>query len=77
MIKRMQKDWSGEIDSVIRSRHYTWLAMGLGGQSVKDAVTSLTTDLMHLCRRKGISWEEVLEEGTRQFEREESELHGH
>ena len=76
MINRMQKDWSGDIDNVIRSRHYTWLAMGLGGQSVEDAVTSLTIDLMHLCRRKGISWEEVLEEGRRQFEKEESERQG-
>ena len=72
MINRMQKDWSEQIQRVIRSRHYTWLAMGLSGESVVDAVTSLTTDIMHLCRQEGISWEEILEASRQQFEQEEA-----
>ena len=74
MINRLQKNWSDDIDAVIRSRHYTWLAMGLGGESVENAVTSLLTDIMHLCQRQGVPWEDVLDISREQFEQEENDV---
>lgn len=73
MINRIRSHWSQEIDDVIRSKHYTWLARGLGGEAVEDAMVSLTTDIMHICRRKGIPWQQVLAKSQAQFEMEEVE----
>lgn len=73
MIKRLEKDWAGDIDKVIRSRHYTWLAKGLGGEAVKDGMASMLVDIMHICRREGISWQELLERCQQQFELEEQQ----
>ncbi len=73
MITRGRENWSHDIDEIIRSRHYTWLGMGLGGESIEQAVTSLTADIMHICKRKGIPWERVVEQARAQFEQEELE----
>jgi hypothetical protein len=67
-------DWLEHVEAVIRSRHYTWLPEGLGGEAVDVAMTYLVADIMHVCRRAGISWEDVLLRARDQFQREEAEL---
>lgn len=74
MSEARRADWSRHIDQIIRSRHYTWIGEGLGGEPLETALVDITTDLMHICRREGISWEYVLSEAARQFEQEEDEL---
>ncbi len=65
--------WVRRIDEIIRSRHYTWIAEGLGGNEVPEAVHQLLTDTMHLSRRAGLNWDEVYAAARQQFEREERE----
>ena len=52
-------NWSHHVDQILRSRHYTWIAEGLGGAPLRDAMLSMTTDLIHMCHRAGISWDEL------------------
>lgn len=63
--------WKDHIEDVVRSRHYTWLPSGLGGEPVGSAMSFLVTDIMHVCQRTGMSWEKVLAEATARFEQEE------
>lgn len=63
--------WSRHIDQVLRSRHYTWLGEGLGGATPQAALTQITADAMHMCKRAGLSWEQILEESRNLFENEE------
>ncbi len=63
--------WSRHIDQILRSRHYTWLAEGLGGAPLEKALTEITADMMHMCERSGISWEAVLEQSRELFRDEE------
>ena len=67
-------NWSRHIDQILRSKHYTWIAEGLGGAPLRQALVSITADLMHMCHRSGISWEQLVAESERLCEREESEL---
>ena len=67
-------NWSRHIDQVIRSKHYTWIAEGLAGAPLRDALTTITADLMHLCQRTGISWEQLLAESQKLCDVEESQL---
>ena len=69
-------DWLEHIESVIRSRHYTWLPEGLGGEPVDVAMAYLAADIMHVCRRAGIDWNDVFRRAREQFEREEREAAG-
>lgn len=71
MSNRIRDNWSHDIDEVIRSRHYTWLGLGLGGESIEEAMTSMMTDIMHICQREDLPFEQVLANGRAQFEREE------
>jgi len=66
-------NWSRHIDQILRSRHYTWLAEGLGGDSPQAALTEITADAMHMCQRAGLSWEQILEESRKLYENEELE----
>jgi hypothetical protein len=66
-------DWLEHVEAVIRSRHYTWLPEGLGGESVDVAMAWLVADIMHVCRRAGVDWDDVLHRGRERFEREERE----
>ncbi len=66
-------DWSRHIDQVIRSRRYTWLAEGLGGEPLEPALVNITTDIMHICQREGVDWEALLRKSRANFEREEDE----
>jgi hypothetical protein len=67
---RCSEDWLYRIEQVVRSRHYTWLAEGLGGMPAEEAMITLTADLMHICQHEGISWEQVVKRSHDQFERE-------
>lgn len=74
MSVRNRTDWARHIDQIIRSQHYTWLAEGLAGEPPKEAVVEIVTNLMHLCKREGLSWEAVVEQSLAQCEREEYAL---
>jgi hypothetical protein len=63
--------WMEDVENVIRSRHYSWLPEGLGGEPVDVAMTYLLTDIRHICRRTGASFETVLEQSRKQFLAEE------
>lgn len=67
-------DWSRNIEQVLRSKHYTWLAEGLGGAPVEEALVAITADLMHICHRAGLSWEQLEARSQTLCEREEAEL---
>ena len=67
-------NWSRHIDQILRSKHYTWIAEGLGGAPLREALVSITADVMHMCHRSGISWEQLVAESERQCKREETEL---
>ena len=58
-------DWSRHIDQILRSKHYTWIAEGLGGRPLDAALVSITTDLMHMCQRSGLSWDQIVAESER------------
>ncbi len=73
MYSRIRDDWSRHIDEIIRSKHYTWLGLGLGGEPVEDALVTLVADIMHICKRRGISFEELIEQSRAKFEEEELE----
>jgi hypothetical protein len=73
---RKRSDWVSHIDRVIRSQRYTWLAEGLGGEPLEQALVEITADIMHICQREGISWEMLLAKGAAQFEQEEAEVSG-
>jgi hypothetical protein len=65
MMTSPRGDWSRHIDQILRSKHYTWIAEGLGGCPVDAALVSITTDLMHMCQRSGLSWEQIVAESER------------
>jgi hypothetical protein len=67
-------DWLQHVQSIIRSRHYTWLPEGLGGEPVDVAMTWLMTDIRHVCKLAGISFDEVLERSREKFESEQTEF---
>jgi hypothetical protein len=69
-----RKHWQDHIEDVVRSRHYTWLPEGLGGQPVDVAMSCLVTDIMHVCRRTGTPWSKVVADATARFEMEQREL---
>lgn len=69
----VRADWSRHIEQVLRSKHYTWIAEGLGGAPVDEALVAITADLMHICRRAGLSWEDLAARGQTLCEREESD----
>lgn len=67
-----RRDWLHDVEEVIRSRHYTWLPEGLGGEPVEVAMAYLLTDIMHICKRTGTSFEEVLSSSRQKFQEEET-----
>ncbi|MGE5195262.1 MAG: hypothetical protein ACM3U2_22440 [Deltaproteobacteria bacterium] len=73
MSARSRAHWDRHVDQVIRSRHYTWLGEGLAGEPPAGALTDIMADIMHICARQGMSWEQLLARSRAQFEREEAE----
>lgn len=63
--------WLDDVEAVIRSRHYTWLPEGLGGEPVDVAMTYLLADIMHICQRTQVSFDDILEKSRLQFREEE------
>lgn len=74
MTDNLRDNWSHHIDQILRSKHYTWLAEGLGGAPVDEALVAITADLMHICHRAGLSWEQLEARSQTLCEREEAEL---
>jgi hypothetical protein len=69
-----REGWNRHIDQIVRSQHYTWLAEGLAGKPVSEALTHIVTDIMHICVRQGMSWETLVTRSRAQFEREEAQV---
>ena len=67
-------NWCRHIEQVLRSKHYTWIAEGLAGAPVDQALVAITADLMHICRRSGLSWEDLIARSQQLCEREEADL---
>lgn len=55
-----RENWSRHVRDIIRSRHYTWIGEGLGGQPLNDALAAMLTDIIHICRHEGISFENLV-----------------
>jgi hypothetical protein len=72
MSVRNRAHWERHVDQIIRSQHYTWLGEGLGGATPDAALAEILTDIMHICARQGISWENLAARSRAQFEREEA-----
>ncbi|MDA1053463.1 MAG: hypothetical protein O3C40_23690 [Planctomycetota bacterium] len=68
---QIRRNWYRKIVDVVRSRHYTWLGEGLGGVPVDEAIVTLTTDVMHVCKRQGIDIDWLIEQSKAKFEQEE------
>ena len=68
-----RENWSRHIDQILRSKHYTWIAEGLGGAPLEAALIAITADVMHMCNRAGMSWEELAAESQRLCDHEEAE----
>ena len=71
MPQQIRRNWYRNIADVIRSRHYTWLGEGLGGAPIDEAMVSLTTDVMHICKRQGIDIDWLIAQSKAKFEQEE------
>lgn len=67
-----RKHWLHHGKQVIRSRHYTWLPQGLGGEPVEEAMTYLATDIMHICKLANFPVDRVLDRARRKFDEEEA-----
>jgi hypothetical protein len=65
-------EWFHKIEEVVRSRHYTWLAEGLGGKPVEEAMATLIADIHHVCQYSRVPWGHVMADGRELFEREEA-----
>ena len=65
--------WRRHVQNVLRSRHYTRLCEGLGGEPVEIAVESLLTDIRHLCHLADVSFDELLQQSQEQFDQERGE----
>jgi ethanolamine ammonia-lyase small subunit len=74
MSTRARPDWSRRIDQVVRSQRYTLVAEGLSGEPIEKAITDITADLMHLCRRQGVNFEQLLVQSRKQVDQEEQLL---
>jgi hypothetical protein len=74
MSVRKRPHWDRHVDQVIRSQHYTWLGEGLAGATPQIALADILTDIMHICARQGIAWEDLAARSRAQFEREEADV---
>lgn len=63
--------WMDHVEQVVRSRHYSWLPSGLGGEPVDVAMTCLVTDIMHICKLTDTPFDAVLAAAQKRFDSEE------
>ena len=68
------RQWLRRVQQVIRSKHYSWIAEARDGEPMDAVMTDLTADIMHICKRTGITWDELLRRSRRKFEDEEASL---
>jgi hypothetical protein len=71
MPKQFRRHWYRHIVDVIRSRHYTWLGRGLGGDPIDEAMVTITADVMHICKHEGIDIDTLIAKSRARFEQEE------
>lgn len=74
MSARDRSGWSQHVEQIIRSKHYTWIGEGLGGEPLAQSLTEMMTDIMHICAHEGLSWEQLTARSRSLFEREEGEV---
>ena len=74
MQKRNHKNWLPHIQQVMRSRHYAWLAEARDGDPIDEVLRDVTADVMHICKRQGISWERLLLGALEQYQAEEEDV---
>lgn len=67
-------NWSKHVERIVRSRHYTWIGEGLGGDQPADAIVQIIADSMHICEKEGLDFDELVEQGRRQFAEEEQHI---
>jgi hypothetical protein len=68
-----RRNWLAHVEKVIRSRHYAWIAEARDGDPIEDVMVDLLADVMHICQRTGIPWEELVRRSRLQYEAEEAE----
>ncbi len=73
MSGRSRVKWDRHVDQIIHSQRYTWLGEGHGGESLAEALTDMMADIMHICRRTALSWDNLVAMSRAQFDREESD----
>lgn len=66
-----RQNWSNHVERIVRSRHYTWIGQGLGGDRPADAIVQIMADTMHICKKEGLDFDELVEQSRRQFAEEE------
>lgn len=71
MSAHCRSDWRERLGEVVRSRHYTWLGEGLGGEPLDEAVVTLMADLMHICHCENHDFEMLLAQARVRCEQEE------
>ncbi len=69
-----RQNWSRHVDDIIRSRHYTWIGEGLGGMPPQEALQEILTDLIHICHRTDISFDDLLADCQSRCEEEEEAI---
>lgn len=74
MTQATRENWSRHVDQILRSKHYTWIGEGLGGAPAQDAMVAITADLMHMCHRMGVSWDDLVHRSQQLCDCEESEI---
>ena len=72
MKDQLREGWSEHIDQIIRSKHYTWLGEGLAGEALPEALACMLTDIMHICKRQNLSFDDLLDACRKQFVAEET-----
>jgi len=45
MSVRNRAEWKSHIEQIVRSKRYTWIGEGLGGESLAEALTDMLADI--------------------------------
>jgi hypothetical protein len=71
MVATHRHNWLQRVKQVIRSRHYSWLAEARDGEPIDQVMADVLADVMHICHRQNISFDELVERSRAQFDVEE------
>lgn len=66
---------SRHLEQIVRSRHYTWLGEGLGGEPLELALELLLADVQHICQHEHMDFEGLVARSRERFEIEEAAFH--